>query len=105
MLTGIPLNTAIIYLDDMLITGKTFSDQLSHLRSLLQRLKKAGLKLTSEKCCVFQKEVKYLGHIVSEKGITTDPDKVEAWPKPTNAKELHSFIGFCSLSKIHFWFC
>ena len=44
-------------------------------------------------------EGKYLGHIVSEEGTTTDPDKVEAvktWPKPTNAKELHSFIGFCS---------
>ena len=99
VLTGLPWNTALIYLDDILVAGKTFLDQLSHLRSVLQRLRDAGLKLAPEKCFLFQKEVKYLGHVVSEKGITTDPDKVEAvrtWPKPTSFKELRSFIGFCS---------
>ena len=83
-------------MDDVLVVGKTFSDQLSHLLSVLQRLKKAVLKLAPKKCFLFQNEVKCLGHIVSEDEITTDPDKVKTWPKPTNAKELHSFIGFCS---------
>ena len=81
------------------MAGKTFSDQLSHLRSVLQRLRNAVLKLAPEKCFLFQEEVKYLGHVISEKGITTDPEKIEAvksWPKPTNVKELRSFIGFCS---------
>ena len=98
VLMGLPWNTALIYLDDIRVAGKTFLDQLSHLRSVLQRLRDAGLKLAPEKCFLFQKEVKYLGHVVSEKGITTDPDKVEAvrtWPKPTSFKELHSFIGLC----------
>jgi hypothetical protein len=50
VLTGLPLNTALIYLDDVLVAGKTFLDQLSHLRSVLQRLRDAGLKLAPEKC-------------------------------------------------------
>uniref|UniRef100_A0AAV2MF62 G-protein coupled receptors family 1 profile domain-containing protein n=1 Tax=Knipowitschia caucasica TaxID=637954 RepID=A0AAV2MF62_KNICA len=44
-----------------------------------------------------QTSVKYLGHIVSEKGVETDPGKIEAlksWPIPTNLKELRSFLGF-----------
>jgi hypothetical protein len=43
--------------------------------------------------------VEYLGHVVSEKGISTDPKKIEAvktWPEPTTVTELRSFIGFCS---------
>ena len=78
VLTGLPLNMALIYLDDVLVAGKTFSDQLSHLCSVLQRLRNAGLKLAPEKCFLLQKEVKYLGHVINEKGITTDPDKIEA---------------------------
>ena len=99
VLTGFLLNTALIYLDDILVAGKTFSDQLLYLRSVLQRLGNARLKLALQKCFPFQKEVKYLCHVISEKGITTDPVKIEAvktWPKPTNVKELRRFIGFCS---------
>ncbi len=45
-----------------------------------------------------QSSVKYLGHIVSEKGIETDPEKIPAlktWPKPNNLKDLKTFLGFC----------
>jgi hypothetical protein len=44
------------------------------------------------------KKVVYLGHVISEAGIATDPEKtktVESWPVPTNVKELRSFMGFC----------
>lgn len=43
------------------------------------------------------KEVKYIGHIVSEEGIETDPDKinkVKNWPTPKNPEEVRSFLGF-----------
>ena len=45
----------------------------------------------------FKNSVKYLGHVVSENGVHTDPDKIEAltsWPEPTNIKTLRSFLGF-----------
>ena len=50
------------------------------------------LKLSPKKCSLFQKEVKYLEHIVSSRGISTDPEKVEAvqsWPTPRDSKEVH----------------
>ena len=49
VLTGLPLTTALIYLDDVLVAGRSLSDQLSHLRTVLQRFRSAGLKLAPEK--------------------------------------------------------
>lgn len=61
------------------------------------RLREYGLKLSPAKCKFFQTSVKYLGHIVSEKGVETDPAKISAlksWPIPRTLKELKSFLGF-----------
>ena len=99
VLAGLPLNTALIYLDDVLVAGRSFSEQIAHLRVVLLRFRKACLKLNPRKCFLLQKQVRYLGHVVSEKGIATDPEKVEAiraWPTPTTVKEIRSFVGLCS---------
>lgn len=56
----------------------------------------ANLKLKPSKCNLFQKSVKFLGHVVSDKGVYTDPDKTEAvriWPVPKTVKEVRSFLG------------
>lgn len=69
----------------------------SRLLRVLQRLKDFGLKLLLEKCKFFQASVRYLGHIVSEQGVATDPEKISAlksWPVPRTLKELRSFLGF-----------
>ena len=63
------------------------------------RLKEAKLKLAPKKCSLFQQEVKFLGHIVSEKGVATDPDKLQSvstWPRPANTMEVRQFLGLCS---------
>ncbi|WP_227487730.1 hypothetical protein, partial [Nocardioides malaquae] len=55
------------------------------------------LKLSPEKCQFFKKSVQYLGHVVSEHGVETDPRKISAlttWPKPQNIQQLKSFLGF-----------
>jgi hypothetical protein len=47
---------------------------------------------------LFAKEVVYLGHVVSEKGLGTDPSKIAAvkeWPVPSNVTELRSFLRLC----------
>ena len=65
----------------------------------MSRLELANLKIKSEKCKLFQTSVKYLGHIVSDKGIHTDPEKVSTirnWPQPANTKELRQFLGLVS---------
>ncbi|GFV00897.1 retrovirus-related Pol polyprotein from transposon 412 [Trichonephila clavipes] len=59
----------------------------------------ANLKLNPSKCKFFQKEVNYLGHIISAEGVRTDPEKVSAvknWKRPENLRELRSFLGLCT---------
>ena len=56
----------------------------------------ADLKLKPTKCHLLQKEVTFLGHVVSADGTKTDPEKLKAvktWPVPVNMKELQSFLG------------
>lgn len=94
-----PLNLkeCLIYLDDIIIFSKTFEEHIKRLEDCFERLKQHGLKLKGSKCEFLQREVQYLGHIVSESGVKTDPDKIESlrkWPVPTTIQELRSFLGF-----------
>jgi len=60
-------------------------------------LREANLKINPKKCTLFNKEVKYLGHVISE-GVATDPEKISAvreWPIPHTKKQLQSFFRFC----------
>lgn len=87
----------LIYLDDVLIFGKTFEEHLSRLRNILLKIRKAGLKLSPDKCEFFQSQLCFLGHSITQKGIETDPKKIEAvstWPKPVTIEDLRSFLGF-----------
>lgn len=93
------LQSLLLYLDDIVVFSSTFEDHLQRLELVLVRLQEHHLKLKFKKCQFFQREVKYLGHIVSAAGVATDPDKiivVSQWKRPTTAKELQSFLGFAS---------
>ena len=63
------LSGVCLYLDDILITGKTDQEHLSNLAAVLQRQQEVGMKLKSDKCSFMLQEVEYLGHKISEKGI------------------------------------
>ena len=66
---------------------------------VLDHLQEVGLKVSLDKCQFCQPKVKYVGHIVSETGIATDPEKVEVvkhWKEPNDLKSLRSFLSFCS---------
>ena len=99
VLSGLQWEILLVYLDDVIVFGKTVEDELERLRKVFVRLRSAGLKLKPSKCNLFQKSVTYLGHIVSAEGVATDPAKVEAvadWPVPTCTKEVRSFLGLAS---------
>jgi len=71
---------------------------LENLREVFLRLRRANLKINPKKCFLFSK-VKYLGHIILEKEIATNPEKIsaiESWPVAKNKKQVLSFLGFCS---------
>ena len=91
------LDWCIIYLDDIIVFSKTPEEHLTRLEAVFERLATAGLKLKPSKCELFQTSLKYLGHIVSKKGIATDPTKIEAiknWPVPNTVTDVRSFAGF-----------
>ncbi|GFT89899.1 retrovirus-related Pol polyprotein from transposon 412 [Trichonephila clavipes] len=79
--------------------GRTFEEHIQNIRKVLSKLSDANLKLNPSKCKFFQKEVNYLGHIISAEGVRTDPEKVSAvkkWKRPENLRELRSFLGLCT---------
>ena len=91
------LNICLVYIDDIIVFSKTFEEHLKRLELVLDRLQEKGLKVKPSKCQLLRRRVKYLGHVVTEEGIETDPDKTQAlreWKVPTTAKEVKSFLGF-----------
>ena len=90
---------AFAYLDDIVVVGSTFEEHARNLKEVLRRLKEANLKLNVDKCEFFKREIRYLGHIISEKGIHTDPEKIKAIKElkpPQNLKEVRRVIGIAS---------
>ena len=91
VLAGLQWDICLIYLNDVIVLGRSFEDMVTNLKKVYDRLLAAGLKLKAKKCHLFCKKVVYLGHVISEAGIATDPEKtkiIESWPVPTNVKEL-----------------
>ena len=87
----------IIYIDDIVVFASSIEQLLERLRELFLRLRKAGMKMNPKKCDFFKKQLSYLGHIVSERGVEPDPKKIESvlnWPTPATPKEVKSFLGF-----------
>src|SRR6266404_9983036 len=88
---------AICYMDDILIYSHTLSDHQWIIHQVLTTLRKQRLFLKPEKCKFEQKEVEYLGLVISKDHVAMDPMKVHGvteWPTPMKVKEVQSFLGF-----------
>ena len=96
VLAGLQWQVCFVFLDDVIVYGVSFEDQLQRLRLVFGRLRAANLKLSPKKCNLFRREVAYLGHIVSQNGISPDPGKIESiqtWPIPDSVTAVRSFFG------------
>ena len=97
-MAGLQWEICLIYLDDVIVVGRTFEHMIENLSKVLDRIVSAGLKLKPKKCVLFSRKVLYLGHVITEEGISTDLEKVAAvqnWPEPCNISEVRSFLGIC----------
>ena len=95
VLEGLHWKMYLIYLDDLIFMRLTFEEELGRLKQVFERLNCAGLRLKPKKCFLYQKQVSYLGHIVTEEGITAVPGNVEqvrAWPIPENSTEVKTCL-------------
>jgi len=89
----------LVYLDDVIIFATNFDELLERLRKVFLKLRSSNLKLNPKKCSFLKRKIKYLGHVVSERGIATNKEKISAvknWPTPITKKQIRSFLGFCS---------
>ena len=97
LLQGIP--GVSVYLDDILITGKTEELHLQTLDKVLTKLESAGLRLKKEKCSFMNDSVTYLGHKIDAQGLRPIPDKIEAIkeaPSPKNVTQVKSYLRLLS---------
>ncbi|BHF75659.1 hypothetical protein SprV_0501875500 [Sparganum proliferum] len=89
----------LVYLDDVIVFGRTIAQHNQNLTAVLVALCDAGLRLNPQKCTFLRDKVTYLGHEISEEGIHASPEKINAvklWPTPTSVTELRSFLGLAS---------
>ena len=99
VLRGLSYEACLVYLDDIIIVGRSFEEHLKNIRKVFQKLKEANLKLSPSKCKLFRRKVTYLGHIISPEGVQTDPEKIKAvkeWCPPQDVHQLKSFLGLCT---------
>jgi hypothetical protein len=85
-----------VYLDDIIIFSDSIKDHVKHVRIVFDILRKQKLYLGPSKMQFFAEELRILGHVIDDKGISMDPhkvDKVLNWKAPTNKELLRSFIG------------
>ncbi|XP_052203128.1 uncharacterized protein LOC127808594 [Diospyros lotus] len=86
----------LVFFDDILVYSPTFDQHLAHLKITLEILRTHQLFIKESKCAFAQRQVEYLGHLISDGEVSTDPRKVEAmlsWPRPTSLKALRGFLG------------
>jgi hypothetical protein len=86
----------VVFIDDILIFSKNEEEHDEHLRVVLQKLRENQLYAKLSKCEFWLKQVLFLGHIISEGGISVDPSKVKdvlSWNTPQNVSDIRSFLG------------
>ena len=90
------LNFMMTYLDDIIIFSNSEEEHLLHLEEVFCWLREAGLKMKQSKCDFFKSQIHYLGHLISENGISPLLDKLDSiknMPVLKCTKEIKQFLG------------
>ena len=98
-LQGLQWITCLIYIDNIIVFGRTFEEHVQRLEQIFERIREAGLKLKPTKCNMFKQEVIFLGYVVSGEGVRPSPvnsTKILDWPEPRTAKQEKQFVAMGS---------
>jgi hypothetical protein len=96
VLAGLKWIRCLVYIDDIIIFSGDYQQHLQDIAMVLARLEEAGLTVKNSKCRFYYEQLAFLGHVVSQDGISPDPSRVEAiqhLSAPTDVKSLLSFLG------------
>jgi hypothetical protein len=86
----------VVFIDDILVYSKNEDEHTEHLHIVLQRLRDHHLYAKLSKYDLWLREIKFLGHTISQDGISVDPEKVQEvmdWKPPTTVRQIRSFLG------------
>ncbi|MBW0574224.1 hypothetical protein O181_113939, partial [Austropuccinia psidii MF-1] len=89
----------VFYLDEIMVFSKSEEEHVTHMSTVLSRLRANIIFAKASKCLFHVSSVEYLGYFVSSEGLKMDQEKVQQilnWPPPRNLKELQSFLGFAN---------
>ncbi|UYV74416.1 hypothetical protein LAZ67_11003491, partial [Cordylochernes scorpioides] len=95
LLAGLKWTICLCYLDDIIVYATSFKEHIERLGKVLRCIQQAGLCINHEKCRFGSREIKVLGHLVTESGIRPDPDKIEAitnFPTPKTTTEFRPYL-------------
>ena len=91
------LQFAAIYVDDIHITSTSFEEHMYHLEQIFKKFEQHNITINRKKSQFLKNQVVFLGHIISKKGISMDPDKIQTiknFQPPKTKKQVQAFIGF-----------
>ncbi|MBW0533175.1 hypothetical protein O181_072890 [Austropuccinia psidii MF-1] len=89
----------LVYLDYIMVFSKSGQERVTHVSTVLSRLRANNLFDKASKCLFHVSSVEYVGYVVSSEALKLDQAKVQEilnWPPPRNLKALHSFLGFAN---------
>lgn len=98
-MSGLTYEKSLIYMDDVIVFGRSMDLHNKNLIDIFERLRKVNLKVNPTKCDFLKKELLFLGHIVSAEGVRPDPEKIRvllSYTEPKNADEVRRFVAFCN---------
>lgn len=104
VLHGLNWKEFLAYLDDVIVLGYSFDNHLLNPKVVLTRFRKHNLKLKPKKCCMFRKDIQFLGRIVNQDGVSVTPESIHCvaqWPVPRNRKDMESFLGYMNYHREH----
>lgn len=97
--SGLPADGLFVYIDDIIVLGKSERDHLNNLRETFLRCRERNLKVNPTKCSFFKTEVLFLGHLCSSDGIRPDPSKfstIENYPIPRDSDAVRRFVALAN---------
>ena len=104
VLRGLIYHILELYLDDVIVFGRTEDELLKNLRQVFDRFRKHGLTLNPGKCRFGLTKVEYVGHTIDERGLTYSDEKLREvlnFPKPVTQKNMKQFLGLVNYFRDH----
>jgi hypothetical protein len=98
------MSFVMAYVDNIIFGSRSWEEHCTHARMVIERLTQYNLKIKPSSIQLGHSQLQCLGHVLNEKGISTDPSKINSileWQRPENGKGLQRFLGFCGFVRQH----